>query len=49
MRFNEIKKLMNEEASSDESVLHYMRELTDIRQKLTEIEKERLRHFKLDL
>ena len=47
MRFNEIKKLMNEEAGSDESMLHYMRELTDIRQKITEIENERSRHFKL--
>jgi DNA primase len=49
IRFNDIKKLMNEEASSDDSVLHYMKELTEIRSKLSEIEKEHARHFKLDL
>jgi hypothetical protein len=49
IRFNDIKKLMNEESSSEDSVLHYMKELTEIRCKLSEIEKEHARHFKLDL
>jgi DNA primase len=40
LRFNEIKQLMKEESSSQEAVMHYMQELTDIRQKLTDIEKE---------
>jgi DNA primase len=40
-RFNEIKRLISEESSSDKSVLHYMKELSEIRKKLTEIEKER--------
>ena len=39
-RFNEIRRLMQEESSSQEAIMHYMRELTDIRKKLSDIEKE---------
>jgi DNA primase len=49
LRFNEVKRLMNEESASHDSVLHYLKELTAIRNKLSEIEKERSRHFKVDL
>jgi len=49
LRFNELKRLMNEESSSHDSILHYMRELNAIRNKLSEIEQEHARYFKLDL
>jgi len=48
-RFNEIKRLISDEASSPESVLHYMKELTEIRNKLTDIDKERSKYLKSNL
>ena len=39
-RYNEILRLMKEESASTESKSHYTKELTDIRQRLTEIEGE---------
>jgi DNA primase len=43
-RFNEVKRSIHEEASSEESVMHYMKELTTIRSKLSKIEKEHTNH-----
>lgn len=48
-RFNEIKHMISDEASSPDSVIHYMKELTEIRNKLTEIAKERDKYLKLDI
>ncbi len=48
-RFNEIKRLMNEESASHNAVMHYLKELTDIRHKLSEIEKEHQRYAKINL
>lgn len=48
-RFNEIKRLISDEASSPESVLHYMKELNELRNKLTDIEKEREKHIKTNI
>jgi hypothetical protein len=39
-RYNEILRLMKEESASTKSKSHYTQELTDIRQRLTEIENE---------
>jgi DNA primase len=39
-RYNEILRLMKEESASAKSKSHYTQELTDIRQRLTEIENE---------
>jgi DNA primase len=43
-RFNEIKRSLQEEASSEEAVLHYMKELTTIRAKLSQVEQEHKNH-----
>jgi DNA primase len=43
-RFHEVKRSIHEEASSEESVMHYMKELSAIRQKLSQIEKEHKNH-----
>ena len=48
-RFNEVKRMISDESSSPESVLHYMKELTEIRQKLTDIAREREKYLKSDL
>jgi len=48
-RFNEIKRLINEESSSEKSVMHYMKELSAIRKKLTEIEHEHAKYLKTHL
>jgi len=48
-RFNEIKRMISDEASSPDSVIHYMKELTEIRNKLTEIAKERDKYLKSNL
>jgi DNA primase len=40
-RYNEILRLMKEEADSAKSKSHYTKELTDIRQRLSEIEQEK--------
>lgn len=48
-RYNEIMRLMKEEATSDKSKLHYTKELTTIRQQLSEIEIEHNKFLKTDL
>ena len=48
-RFNEIKRIMNEESASHNAVMHYLKELTEIRHKLSEIEKEHTRFVKANL
>ncbi len=48
-RFNEIKRMISDESSSPDSVIHYMKELTEIRNKLTEIAKEREKFLKSNL
>jgi replicative DNA helicase len=48
-RFNEIKRHINDEASSPDAVLHYMKELTEIRNKLTDIARERDKYLKSEL
>ena len=48
-RFNEIKRHINDEASSPDAVLHYMKELTEIRNKLTDISRERDKYLKTEL
>jgi DNA primase len=48
-RYNEILRLMKEEAASAKSKSHYTKELTDIRQRLTEIENEQNKFLKIDL
>jgi len=48
-RFNEIKRMINDEASSPDSVLHFVKELTEIRAKLNEIEQERAKYVKNNL
>jgi len=48
-RFNEIKRMINDEVSSPDSVIHYMKELNEIRNKLTEIAKERDKYLKSNM
>jgi DNA primase len=48
-RFNEIKRHINDEASSPDAVLHYIKELTEIRNKLTDIAHERDKYLKTNL
>ena len=44
-RYNEILRLMREEGESSKSKLHYTRELTEIRNRLTEIQDEQKKYF----
>ena len=46
-RFSELKRLMNQESTAQKSVLHYMKELAEIRKKLSDIETERARFLKM--
>jgi replicative DNA helicase len=48
-RYNEILRLMKEESNSAKSKSHYTRELTKIRQRISEIENEYKKIFTLDL
>jgi len=48
-RYNEILRLMKEESASAKSKSHYTKELTDIRQRLTEIENELGKFLNLSL
>jgi DNA primase len=48
-RYNEILRLMKEESASAKSKSHYTQELTDIRQRLTEIENEQGTIMKINL
>ena len=47
-RYHEIMRLMKEEAESAKSRTHYMRELRDVRQHITEVENERKKMFNMD-
>jgi len=47
-RYHEIMRLMKEEAESAKSRTHYMHELRDIRQLITEVENERKKMFNMD-
>ena len=48
-RYNEILRLMKEESTSVKSKSHYTKELTDIRQRLTEIENEQNKFLNISL
>ncbi|TFH02754.1 MAG: toprim domain-containing protein, partial [Calditrichales bacterium] len=48
-RYNEILRLMREEDASTTSKMHYTKELTEIRKRLSEIEKEQIKFYKADL
>jgi DNA primase len=48
-RYNEILRLMKEESDSTKSKSHYTKELTDIRQRLTEIEDEQGKFLNIGL
>jgi DNA primase len=48
-RYNEILRLMREESKSSKSKIHYTKELTEIRQRLSEIENEQKKYLKVDL
>jgi DNA primase len=48
-RYNEILRLMKEESTSEKSKNHYMKELTDIRSRLSEIENEQGKLMKNNL
>jgi replicative DNA helicase len=48
-RYNEILRLMREEATSSESKTHYTKELSEIRHRLSEIEDEKVKYQNPDL
>ena len=48
-RYNEILRLMREESKSSKSKIHYTKELTEIRHRLSEIENEQKKFLKVDL
>jgi replicative DNA helicase len=48
-RYSEILRLMREESKSSKSKLHYTKELTEIRHRLSEVENEQKKYLKVDL
>jgi DNA primase len=48
-KYREILRLMREESASDKSKLHYTRELTGIREKLSEVEEDKKKFLNVDL
>jgi DNA primase len=48
-RYNEILRLMKEESTSSKSKSHYTKELTDIRQRLSEVEEEQNKYLNVGL
>jgi replicative DNA helicase len=47
-RYNEILRLMKEESTSSKSKSHYMKELTEIRMRISEVETERIKMFNIN-
>ncbi len=48
-RFNELQKMLQAEQDSETSTMHYLQELTEIRQQISRIEEEHNKYLKIDL